>query len=626
MRHFIPQKWMILIMIFLTGCGPASMPMNTDIPAQGATPLNTQPAPSQIVDDSVSLTPTSTPGVDIDPRSLTGRIVFSNEGDVYTMNADGSDRLRLTDHPEPDFDPAWSPDGTRIAFRSHRDGNEEVYLMNADGTEQVNLTQSPGADYSPAWSPDGSQIAFTSSREKQGGLDIWVMNADGSEPRRVTKEPGIQEYPSWSPDGQQLAFSCTLGRVLPIGVGDFEICVVNADGTRLKQLTDSPGISQLPDWSPDGKLIAFQSDRNGWSTRPGYTPPGYSPDRFGDMEVFVMKADGHNQVNLTNQPREDDSMPAWSRDGHLVFSRYGCLMVMTSDGRSLTQITNDVCADDFPDWYQPLSASATAGECQPHIAFMDERNGQTDIYSIGIDDNELRQLTDDPAVEKNLAWSPNGKHLAFQSDREGNDEIYLMAADGSGQANLSRNPGWDWSPAWSRDGKQLAFSSARENEVPSLYLVKPDGTELKRLPGTEGGAYPSWSPDDANLAFRMELPGNDEIFSYNLASETFRNLSEHPANDYVPAWSPDGKEIVFESIRDGNYEIYLINMDGENLRRLTHNTTEDQYPRWSPDGKTILFSRHGELYLMNADGSSQRPLIDGIVVTGNFADWQPCLP
>jgi len=122
----------------------------------------------------------------------------------------------------------------------------------------------------------------------------------------------------------------------------------------------------------------------------------------------------------------------------------------------------------------------------------------------------------------------------------------------------------------------------------------------------------------------MELPGNDEIFVLNFATGALRNLSEHPANDYVPDWSPNGKEIVFESIRDGNYEIYLINTNGENLRRLTNNTTEDQYPRWSPDGESILFSRHGELYLMDANGTSQRPLINGINVTGNFADWQPC--
>ena len=351
------RRIVIIFLIVLSACRPESPSAATPVPTQLSPLPDTATAPSRTPESMATATPTVIVSETLDPNVLTGRIVFSSEGDVYTMNADGSDSRRLTDHPDLDFDPVWSPDGTRIAFRSHRDGNEEVYVMNADGSEQTNLTQSPGADYSPAWSPDGSQIAFASSREKAGGLDIWVMNADGSGPQRITNEPGIQEYPSWSPDGQRLAFACTFGRILPQGAGDFEICVVNADGTGLVQLTDSPGTSKLPAWSPDGKFIAFQSDRNGWPTLPDYTPPGYDSESFGDKEIFVMAADGTNPVNLTNHPREDDSMPAWSRDGYLIFSRYGCLMVMTADGRNLVQITPDVCAEDFPDWHQTGSSS-----------------------------------------------------------------------------------------------------------------------------------------------------------------------------------------------------------------------------------------------------------------------------
>ncbi|MDQ2691800.1 MAG: hypothetical protein M3Y68_07210 [Chloroflexota bacterium] len=343
---------MVLCLILLSACRSGSEPVVTAPPAQPSLPTGTPPAPSLTPESTAAVTPTVIVPEILDSNMLTGRIVFSSEGDVYTMNADGSDRRRLTDHPDEDFDAVWSPDGTQIAFRSHRDGNEEVYVMNADGSAQTNLTQSRGADYSPAWSPDGSRIAFASSRDKGGGLDIWVMNADGSDPRRITDERGIQEYPGWSPDGQRLVFACTFGRILPEGVGDFEICVVNADGTGLVQLTDSPGTSKLPAWSPDGNFIAFQSDRNGWPTLPDYTPPGYDSESFGDKEIFVMRADGTNPVNLTNQPREGDSMPAWSRDGYLIFSRDGCLMVITADGQSLVRVTQGICADAFPDWHQ----------------------------------------------------------------------------------------------------------------------------------------------------------------------------------------------------------------------------------------------------------------------------------
>jgi Tol biopolymer transport system component len=289
-----------------------------------------------------------------DEPTLTGRLAFSHEDDIYVMNADGTERTQLTLHPDLDFDPVWSPDGTRIAFRSHRDGDEEVYVMNADGSDQTNLTNDRASDYSPAWSPDGTYIAFASNRLNKRGNDIWIVNADGSNPIRVTDIPGISEYPTWSPDGSQLAFACTFGRILPEGVGDFEICVVNADGTELVQLTDAEGESKLPAWSPDGKSIAFASNRHGWPTLPDYVPPGYESERFGEFDLYLMKINGSNQVNITHNPRQDDTMPAWSQEGSLVYSRYGCLMVMNPDSTDSVQLSPDnLCADNFPSWWQP---------------------------------------------------------------------------------------------------------------------------------------------------------------------------------------------------------------------------------------------------------------------------------
>ncbi len=606
--------FMIVCLLNLSAC---AAPIPSSTPTLASTPL----------------IPTST---NVPKSTLTGKIVYDSEGDIFVMDLADSSVTRLTTDPEWDFDAAWSPDGMQIVFRSHRDGNEEIYVMNADGSDQTNLSRNPGGDWSPVWSPDGTRIAFFSERDGKSG--IWVMDTNGDHAIPIGIPRGVNDYPTWSPDSQRIAWNCTMGNMLPTGQGDFEICVANADGNGLTQLTDTEGSNKYPSWSPDGSQILFVSTRDGWPTLPEYEPPGYDPESFGDEEIFVMNADGTNQVNLTNNPREGDSFPAWSRDGkHIVYTRYGCLTIMNAtDPSQRIQLSKGSCAGQdsgmFPDWFQSVK-NASAGEvslCSPAISFIDERNGQTDIFAINSDGSGFQQLTNDTARELSMSWSPDGSQLVFQR-AEGNEstELYLMNADGSGLINLTRHPGDDWSPAWSPDGRQIAFYSD-SSEGMALYLMDladfvSGESDLKAvmIPDTQFGAWPSWSPNGNQIAYRQELPGNDEIFVINADGSNPVNLTQHSANDLSPDWSPDVNTIIFESMRDGNYEIYAIEPDGTNLRRLTNHPLEDQHARWSPDGTAILYSHHGELYLMNPDGSDPRPLA-GMSIPGNFAEWRTC--
>ena len=309
-----------------------------------------------------------------------------------------------------------------------------------------------------------------------------------------------------------------MGHMLPSGSGDFEICVANADGSNLAQLTDTEGNNKYPAWSPDGLKILFVSDRNGWPTLPDYEPLGYDPQTFGDEEIFIMNVDGTNQINLTNNPREDDSFPAWSRDGqHLIYSRYGCLTVLNiADPSQPIPISKGNCAGPdagtFPDWFQPTKSATTA--CEPAISFMDERNGQVDIFAVNSDGSGLRQLTNDPARELAMSWSPDGSQLAFQrsSDEDSSTELYLVNADGSVLTNLTRSPGEDWSPAWSPDGNEIAFYADGAQGMALYTMDISKDLEPIIIPGTQMGAWPSWSPDGTKIAYRQEQPGNDEIF------------------------------------------------------------------------------------------------------------------
>jgi Tol biopolymer transport system component len=198
--------------------------------------------------------------------------VFGTPGtcfnEIFVMNADGSGITKLTDQPGAgSVLPTWSPDGRRIAFQRYTFGSPgsgitavDIYAMNADGSNVVRLTDDPGFALGPSWSPDGSRIAFSSGRD--GDEELYVMNADGSNPRRLTFNPGSDQQASWSPDGARIAFASD--RDGDPDVDGRDIYVMNAaDGLGLVRLTDDPAYDAGPAWSPDGARIAFTSGRDG---------------------------------------------------------------------------------------------------------------------------------------------------------------------------------------------------------------------------------------------------------------------------------------------------------------------------------------------------------------------------
>ena len=248
--------------------------------------------------------------------------------EIYVMNPDGSDQTRLTFDSRNDRRPDISPNGREIVFSSNRitatnlDGDFEIFVMNSDGSDVRQLTFNAADDSWPRWSPNGKWIAFHSNVD--GNYEIYIIRPDGTDLTRVTDYPGLDQYPEWSPDGKQLAIR-----------RDFDIYLIDRDGSNPVQLTfaTAPAFNQMPSWSPDGKELAFLSTRDGYPS------------------VFVMDADGSNQINLT--PRSDSltpwssRAPGWSRNGQYIYftglrpetGSNEQIFVMNADGTDVTQLT-----------------------------------------------------------------------------------------------------------------------------------------------------------------------------------------------------------------------------------------------------------------------------------------------
>ena len=279
-----------------------------------------------------------------------------------------------------------------------------------------------------------SRIAFHSARD--GNWEVYVMNADGSGQTRLTDSPAADSAASWSPDGQRIAF--VSDRDDPDSNDDdriSDIYLMNADGSGQTRLTDSSAWETRPRWSPDGRRIAFFSYRD------------------GKTEIYVMNADGSEQTRLTDN-EAGNAWPSWSPDGR-------------------------------------------------RIVFVSYRNESSEVYVMNADGSGQTRLTDNSAMEMRPIWSPDGQRIAFNSDRDANWEVYVMNADGSAQTRLTNNPASDISPIWSPNGQRIAFSSDRDdpdpndgNRIGNVYVMNVDGSGQTRLTDSSASDYvSSWSPN-----------------------------------------------------------------------------------------------------------------------------------
>jgi TolB protein len=345
-----------------------------------------------------------------------------------------------------------------------------LFVTNPDGTGLTKLPSVPG-DTDPAWSPDGSKIALVRFRE--GGAGIWVMNADGTGARRITDGgsdvDGTDLGPAWSPDGSRIAFARE-GRPANAATGNTDIYVANADGTDLVRLTDDPMMEYAPTWSPDGSRIAFAA----YDLASGGNPP--SP-----LRLYVMNANGTDMGALGPENVEG---PSWSPDGTeiaFVDTETGSIMAVHPDGSALRRIID--VAELVGGVH--LVYGATWSPDGTQIAFMAGPDStDTHIYVVSRDGSDVWQVTDGPAPDAEPAWqsvtAPGSSPPAVETPRpKPTDATPPSPASHSGMfaamfeaIRTSSPPGWSFTLNSDRlDGDWRLDGDADDGSGPGRLYV-----------------------------------------------------------------------------------------------------------------------------------------------------------
>jgi Tol biopolymer transport system component len=287
--------------------------------------VTTEICDNGIDDDGDGLVDDDDPDCQQPPPTGEVKIAFASNrtgnGDVYSMNDDGSDQTRLTTSSAFDGFPGFAPGGKRIAFSSDRTDAGDLYAMDADGSDQFRLTTSAALDSSPHYSPNGKLIVYSSRRSGNG--DIWLLH--GARRQQLTSGGAVDSDPSWSPGGKRIAFASNR-------TGNGDIYVMNADGSGLTRVTTSPAADSSPDWSPNGRLIVYASRRS------------------GNGDIWLIH--GARRQQLTTSPAVDGE-PTFLQDGRIAFASRrtgnGDIYVMNLNGSAQTRLTTSPAVDGAPD-------------------------------------------------------------------------------------------------------------------------------------------------------------------------------------------------------------------------------------------------------------------------------------
>jgi len=434
---------------------------------------------------------------------------------------------------------------------------------------------------------------------------------------QVTSSLDVESYVTWSPDGGRVAYQASGAGWYYVGNHDIWVAQLGS-GEPVNLTKDHPANDRMPSWSPDGREIAFFSDRDGnWGL--------YTVAAIGGQPRNILSLPGIGNLNW--------SAPQWARDGTKLFMSVrqageNVVMVLSYPSQETTRIVlppheGNVCWD--------LSVSPSGRR----FAYVEGGGGSTEVtrlWTIQASGAEAVPLTDGRTNVWSPTWSQDGRRVFYVSNRGGSMDLWQQAIADDGKPvgePLAVTQGLGIrSAVFSPDGTRLAYS--RGARIANVWRVpirsdRP-ATWADAQQVTSEHAYIEFvdvSPDGMFLAVSSDRRGNQDLWLLPAAGGEMTPLTTDPTPDWAPRWSPDGREIAFYAYRSGNRDIWVMPSRGGPARQLTSDPARDSYPTWSPDGHEIAFSslrtaRSGT-WIVDAKGGEAR----FVTTAGGSGEWSP---